>query len=196
MPADTRPVTASLARPRIDSRPAYASFAGAFILGHGSFALSQGPEPQIALPGWVPLILLAVGIVPGVVLSFRATGALRVSSVESEAWRERMLGTSWATGFVAIALAITGLASTLDAPEAQSVMWPAGAAGVVGMINIAEGVGRRNQLHYMLGSWLVLVAGGALLLPTPGPFWVLSLAGGGGYLVAIALERRRLRGAT
>ncbi|HIY66709.1 MAG TPA: hypothetical protein H9830_10590 [Candidatus Agrococcus pullicola] len=138
-------------------------------------------------------MLLAAGVIPGVILSFRATRHLRGSSDEAEAWGEQMLGTSWATAFIALALAISGLAATLDIQEAQVVMWPAGPVGVVGMINIAEGVVRRNQLHYALGSWLVIVAGAALLLPTPGPFWVLALAGGLGYVVAIPLERRRLQ---
>ena len=193
MPAEPQVEAPPQARQLADNRAAYASFAVAFLLGHGSFAVSQGPHPYLTLPGWLPYLLLAAGVIPGVVLSFRATRHLRSSSDAGEAWGERMLGTSWATVFIALALAITGLASTLDAQEAQVVMWPAGAVGVVGMINIAEGVARRNQLHYALGSWLVLVAGAALLLPTPGPFWVLALAGGLGYVAAIPLEGRRLQ---
>ncbi|WAP57834.1 hypothetical protein [Streptomyces sp. S465] len=40
----------------------------------------------------------------------------------------------------------------------------------------------------VLGVWLALTSAAALLLGTPGLYWVLTLAGGGAY----ALERRRL----
>ncbi|MFE2595660.1 hypothetical protein ACFXCZ_04010 [Streptomyces sp. NPDC059396] len=53
-----------------------------------------------------------------------------------------------------------------------------GSGLVVGLLYLAEGAVRRNLLHYSLG--------------TPGLYWVLTVAGGGSYAIAAALERRRL----
>ncbi|MFB7274980.1 hypothetical protein [Streptomyces sp. NPDC056244] len=67
-----------------------------------------------------------------------------------------------------------------------------GSGLVVGLLYLAEGAVRRNLLHYSLGTWLALTSTAALFLGTPGLYWVLTVAGGGAYAIAAALERRRL----
>ncbi|MEE2036287.1 ABC transporter permease [Nocardiopsis sp. CT-R113] len=186
--------TASGVRPSpIDSRFAYRSFAFAFVFGHGAFAVSGGPDPLVALPLWVPLTLLACGIVPGVVSSLMAAKRAQKGAGPADVLSEKLLGNAWATVFIALTLGITGLTTTFDIPaEAQDVLWPTGAVFVVGLINIAEGAARRNVLHYSLGTALALIATAALLFPPPGPFWVLSLAGSIAYLLAAFFESRRI----
>ncbi|MBR8745242.1 ABC transporter permease [Nocardiopsis sp. MG754419] len=177
----------------IDSRPAYLAFAFAFVFGHGAFAVSGGPDPLLDLPLWVPLALLACGIVPGVVSSLMAAKRAQNGAGPADVLSEKLLGNAWATVFIALALGITGLTTTFDIPsEAQDVLWPTGAVFVVGLINVAEGAARRNVLHYSLGTALALIATAALLLPPPGPFWALSLAGSTAYLLAAFFENRRI----
>jgi hypothetical protein len=177
---------------QVDNRLAYAGFALAYLLGHGAAAVSSGTDPLVDLPGWLPMALLAAGIVAGsVAATVAATRAQRGVS-GAEALTGKLLGAAWAVGFTALFLAITGLTSAVDRPELQTVLWPTGSALVVGLIYLAEGAARRNVLHYLLGSWLALVGTAALFLNTPGPFWVLTVAGGGAYVVATVLEGRRL----
>ena len=188
--------TATLVRPSftadVDNRLAYAGFGFAYLAGHGATAISQGPDPLVQLPGWLPTTLLAGGVVAGsVAAGVAATRAQRGGS-GAEARTGKLLGTSWITAFVALFLAITGLTATLDLPELQTVLWPAGSGLVVGLLYLGEGAARRNSLHYALGSWLALVSAAALFLATPGPFWVLTVAGGGAYVIATVLETRRL----
>lgn len=57
---------------------------------------------------------------------------------------------------------------------------------------LREGAVRRNVVHYCLGTWLALVSILALSLGAPGLFWMVTIAGGGGYVVAAVLEHRRL----
>ncbi|MDG4793416.1 ABC transporter permease [Micromonospora sp. WMMD1082] len=176
----------------IDNRVAYLSFALAYLLGHGAAAVSRGPAALVNLPGWLPMTLLAAGIVTGsVAATLAATRAQRGASA-AEALAGKLLGIAWVTGFTALFFAITGLATTLDMPELHAILWPTGSAFVVGLIYLAEGAARRNVLHYTLGSWLALIATAALFLGAPGPYWILAIAGGGAYLVAAALETRRL----
>ena len=73
------------------------------------------------------------------------------------------------------------------------MLWPTGSGLVVGLLYLGEGAARRNVLHYALGTWLSLISTAALFLPAAGPFVVLAVAGGGAYLLATVLERRRLR---
>jgi hypothetical protein len=176
----------------VDSRAAYVGFALAYVFGHGTAALSKGDNPVITLPTWVPLTLLVSGLVPALVLAVRAGVRAQRGASESRRLAEKLLGMAWCTAFVALFLAITGLATARAEPDLQDVLWPAGSVLVVGLITIAEGTVRRNTLHYTLGSWLTLAGATALFFDTPGVYATIALAGGGGYALAAVLERRRL----
>ena len=56
----------------VDSRAAYAGFVLAYVFGHGAAALSKGDDPVVALPAWLPLVLLAAALVPALALAVRA----------------------------------------------------------------------------------------------------------------------------
>ncbi|ACU38278.1 ABC transporter permease [Actinosynnema pretiosum subsp. pretiosum] len=174
----------------VDNRAAYAGFTLAFVLGHGSAALSRGADPPLPLPHWVPLVVLALFLVPALALSVRAgVRAQRGAGPERER-AESLLGGAWCTGFVALALAITGLAA--GTPSLQDVLWPAGSVLIVGMVNVAEGAVRRDVLHYALGTWLALLSSASLFLDVAGVYAVLAVAGGGGYALAAALAGTRV----
>ncbi|SEQ75655.1 ABC transporter permease [Lentzea albida] len=182
--------TTAAASTEVDNRAAYLGFAFAYVFGHGASALSR--SGAVALPAWLPVALLATGLLAGT--AFAMTASLRAQKTASEARRraEKLVGTAWITGFAALALAVTGLSKVFDQPELQTVLWPAGSAIVVGLIYIAEGAVRGIALHYNLGTWLALVAAAALFVPGAGVFGVLAVLGGGAYLVAAFLESRRL----
>jgi len=174
----------------VDNRAAYLGFAFAYVFGHGASMLSGAG--LVTMPSWLPIALLATGILTGV--TFATTASLRAQRVASEGRRraEKLVGMAWLTGFTALALAVTGLSAVFDEPELQTVLWPAGSAVVVGLIYIAEGAIRGNVLHYNLGTWLALVAAATLFVPGAGFFGLLTVLGGGAYLLAAFLERRRL----
>jgi hypothetical protein len=176
----------------VDSRAVYAAFGVTYVLGHGSAALSRGTDPLLTLPGWLPLALLAAGFAVGTVLSVNAANRAQRGATKPEVLAGKLLGAAWITAFTALFLTITGLSATIDHPDLQTMLWPAGSTLLVGLIYLAEGVVRRITLHYYLGTALLLIAGTSFLFGTPGLFWVLALAGGGAYAVATALEHRRL----
>ncbi len=180
----------------VDNRATYIGFGLAYVLGHGAAALSKGDDPLVTLPGWLPMTLLGVGLAAG--SAFSTVAALRAQRGASkpDVLSGKLLGASWAGGFLALFLAITGLASAVDVPDLQTMLWPTGSGLVVGLLYLGEGAVRRNVLHYCLGTWLALTSSAALFLGTPGLFWVLAVAGGGGYAVATFLERLRLAAAT
>ncbi|MFB6822877.1 ABC transporter permease [Streptomyces virginiae] len=180
-------------RPReVDNRAAYLSFGLAYLLGHGAAAVSQSAAPQLDLPGWLPTALLGGGLVVGIVLTTLAGLRAQAGATAPEILSGRLLGAAWIAAFTALFLAITGLTSVLEQPELPSVLWPAGSGLIVGLLYLAEGAVRRNLLHYGLGVWLALTSTVALWFATPGLYWVLAVAGGGAYVLAAALEHRRL----
>ncbi|MBU3868157.1 ABC transporter permease [Streptomyces sp. 4503] len=193
-PQVTGPSTATATRSpvEVDNRAAYIGFGLAYVFGHGSAALSKGASPLLDLPAWLPMALLGAGLAAGTIQATRAALRAQRGATEPDLLSGKLLGASWLIGFAALFLAITGLSSTVDTPDLQSMLWPTGSGLIVGLIYVSEGAARRNVLHYGLGVWLALTSTAALFLGTPGLYWVLAIAGGGAYAVATALERRRL----
>ncbi|MCO1582134.1 ABC transporter permease [Crossiella sp. SN42] len=180
----------------VDSRAAYLGFAFAYLFGHGASALSKGDNPLVPLPGWLPMALLIAGLAAGTV--FATLAALRAQKGLSgpEAFSGKLIGAAWVIGMAGLALTINGLHALPGMPNVHSMLWPAGAGFVVGLLYLGEGAVRRNVLHYVLGSYLTLISSAALFLGAPGLFWVLAIAGTGGFLVAAVLEHRRLAAVT
>ncbi|GAA3535309.1 hypothetical protein GCM10022419_013600 [Nonomuraea rosea] len=179
----------------VDNRATYVSFGLAYVLGHGANAIAGGADPLVALPGWLPMALLGTGLAVGTVFATLAATRAQRGAGQADVLSGKLLGLSWISAFAGLYLAITGLTGALGVPELQTMLWPAGSGFVVGLLYLAEGAARRNVLHYVLGTWLALVSTAALLLGTPGLFWVLAVAGGGGYAVASVLELRRIAAA-
>jgi hypothetical protein len=178
----------------VDSRAAYAGFGLAYVLGHGASAVSLGPDPLITLPAWLPMTLLGIGLAAATVLATLAATRAQRGAGQHDILSGKLLGLSWISAFAALFLAITGLAAQLGRPDLQTMLWPTLAGFLVGVLYLGEGATRRNVLHYGLGTWLALTSTAALFLGIPNLFWVLAIAGGGGFAVAAVLEsRRRLR---
>lgn len=176
----------------VDNRDAYVSFGLAYLLGHGAAAVSQGDNPILGLPGWLPITLLGIGLATGITQATVAALRAQRGTTGPDILTGKLLGAAWIAAFTALFLAITGLTSALGMPELQSILWPAGSGLVVGLLYLAEGSARRNLLHYSLGVWLALTSTAALFLGTPGLYWVLAVAGGGAHALAAVLEHRRL----
>jgi hypothetical protein len=180
----------------VDSRAAYVSFGLTYVLGHGASAVSLGADPLIALPSWLPTTLLGTGFTVGTVFAMLAATRAQRGASRHDILSGKLLGLSWVSAFAALFLAITGLAAELERPDLQTMLWPTLSGFLVGVLYLGEGASRRNVVHYCLGTWLALTSTAALLLGLPALFWVLAVAGGGGFVVAAALETRRLARAT
>lgn len=190
--ASTTTTTVATRPGEVDSRATYVSFAAAYLLGHGAAAVSKGPDPLVVMPGWAPLAVLGAGLVVGSVNAGIAATRAQRGAHAHDARSGQLLGLAWISAFAGVFLAITGLSASLDMPQLQDILWPTVAGFVVGLLYLGEGAARRNLLHYGLGTWLALTSAAALFLGVPGQFWVLTIAGGGGFAVAAVLERRRL----
>ncbi|TQM43618.1 ABC transporter permease [Pseudonocardia cypriaca] len=176
----------------VDSRGAYTGFALAYVLGHGAAAVSMGPDPLIALPAWLPMTLLGSGLAAGTVFASVAATRAQRGAGPHDSLSGKLLGLSWISAFAALFLAITGLTAQMELPHLQAILWPTWAGFLVGVLYLGEGAARRNLLHYGLGTWLALTSTASLFLAVPNLFWVLAVAGGGGFAVAAVLEGRRL----
>ena len=108
----------------IDNRAAYAGFGLAYVLGHGAAAVSYGPDPLLPLPGWLPTTLLVGGLVAGTAGAIVASTRAQRGAAPDDVTSGRLLGAAWATAFVALFLAITGL-TTAAATSPRRATHPA-----------------------------------------------------------------------
>jgi hypothetical protein len=74
------------------------------------------------------------------------------------------------------------------------LLWPGTAVVAVGVLYLGTGFLYRDLVPYGLGTWMLVTGAASVFAGHPGNFAVLSLAGGGGFLVAAvpyAWSRRR-----
>ena len=102
-----------------------------------------------------------------------------------------MYGWSWLLAFaglfaIDLALGHHGLPSHL-AP----LLWTGSSLLVVGLLYLAGGMLWCDRLQYGLGVWVLVTGAASVAAGVPDNFAVLSLAGGGGFLIAAAIARTR-----
>ncbi|MFI9402746.1 ABC transporter permease [Nocardia sp. NPDC052316] len=184
-----RPAATASAVP--NNRPSYLSFGLAWLLGYTAFALTYGDDPGLPLPAAVGPVLLLGGLLTGLVVTAVVAVRAQRGTRGAEAAVGIMLAASWLIGFSALFLIITALESALHEVRVQTLLWPTGSGLVVGMIYLAGGVAYRDLVQYALGAWLAVTSSAALLLDGAHLYWVLAIAGGGGYLVAAMCRVRQ-----
>ncbi|MER7450296.1 ABC transporter permease [Nocardia beijingensis] len=186
----------SALRVLLDNRPSYLSFGAAWLVGHGTYALSHGEDAPLSLPSAVPSALLITGLLAAMIITSVLTMRAQRSASSKDKLVGNLLAASWLVGFGAMFFLVTALSSALSDNDLKMLLWPTGSGLVVGLLYLAGGAAYRDVLQYSLGAWLALTSSAALLLDGASPYWVLALAGGGSYLVAATLESRRLTAAT
>ncbi|WCN81880.1 transporter [Micromonospora sp. LH3U1] len=189
---DQRSATARRLDP--DSRLLYWPWGVAWLVGFGLFFLRfpPGGGELLPLPDWLPLtvlfaLLLAAAAVQAVA-SARAYGQVTGDSAR----RGRWYGCAWGLGSVSVYAGLGQITEHLP-PNLAGLLWSATAVGLTGALHMAGGAIWLDRDLFRLGVWIsVINLAGALA----GPGWhalVVSVAGGGGILVAGALARRRQR---
>ncbi len=150
-------------------------------------ASPEGPGPLV--PTWAARTILGVLFAVAVVVSV-GEGVWRRRGVEGPSRMVgAMYGWSWALGLAAllavnVALAHQGLPSGL-----RPLVWSGSSSLVVGSLYLATGIVRRDRVQYGLGAWTLIVGAASVSAGAPANFAVLSLAGGGGFLVAAAVSQ-------
>ena len=175
-----------------DNRYSYLAFGSAWLVGYGALALDSGSDPVLDLPGFLPSALLGMGLVIALAVTGVLTARTQKHVKGAAAVPGMMLGAGWVVGFGALFLLITSLEAHTGDHRVGTVMWATGSALIVGMLYLMGGAIGRDPHQYTLGCYLALVGGAAVFPGLNGMYAVLAIAGGAGYLVAAALEERRV----
>lgn len=182
----SREATRSLS---VDPVPMLVAWGLAWLVGFGAVYLASPNGPGPLVPTWVArtvlVVLFAIAVVVSVGEGVRrrrgVEGPSRVVSV--------MYGWSWALGLAALFAVNLGLIHQGLPSALRPLVWSGSALLVVGSLYLAIGIVRSDRVQYGLGVWTLIVGAASVSAGAPANFAVLSLAGGGGFLIAAALSQ-------
>jgi hypothetical protein len=171
-----------------------ADAAGAVTGPTGAGGAVGQPEPWAFL-AFTFLIVAAVAIT--IVHIMTRTSGLRGTSARSGA----LYGWAWFISFAAMSMVLGGLARAGANPEVMALASNSLSCLVVGIMYLAGGAMWQESRLYVLGVWILIVAGAATIVGLPGLYLVMAAAGGGGFLLMTLVEqvlrvrtRRRIAG--
>jgi hypothetical protein len=171
---------------RLGVNPAvfYGPWGVAYLLGFGSIFLTYPTGSPFRLPGAVAAVitglLFAAATSISVVTGVRAGRGLRGPSRAAGA----MYGWSWTLGFCALTAVNLGVTRLGLPDDAVTLLWSGTSQLLVGVLYLAAGAMWQDRFQYGLGVWMLVSGAFSVFAQVPGNFAVVSLAGGGGLLLA------------
>ena len=156
----------------------------AYLLGFGAIFLTYPTALPIRLAGWTAAVITAVLFASAVIITAvtgaRAGRGLRGPSQTAGV----MYGWSWTLGFSALAAVNLGVTRLGLPDDAVTLLWSGSSLLLVGVLYLGGGALFQDRFQYGLGVWMLVSGACSVFAGVPGNFAVVSLAGGGGLLLA------------
>jgi hypothetical protein len=165
----------------------------AWLVGGGAVYLAATGWAGTAVPMGLASVLAAILFAAAALVTF-GEQVRKGRGVAGPSRRvAAMYGWSWLVAFAGVfaldlALEQRGLPTHL-AP----LLWTGTSLLTVGLLYLAGGMLWGSRLQYGVGLWVLATGAGSVAAGFPMNFAVLSLAGGGGFLVAATVARARAR---
>jgi hypothetical protein len=180
----------------VDERRLYLAWGSAWLIGYLGLWATSGSDalPASARPAAFAvffLLLVAASVFTAVHISRATRGVQGVSATTG-----RMYGWSWGVSFAALPVLIYSTDRVGASAATIDLLWITLPALLVGVHYMMAGAMWQDRTGFVLGVWIVLSACLAALTGTPMAYLVMSLAGGGGFLVAAGwlVTRQRASG--
>ncbi len=171
-----------------DSAVLYGAWGLAWLVGPGLMWLAAAHDllPLGLAGGVFAALLVGAAVVTAVHLRRSTAGVIGVSSVTGA-----MYGWSWFAGFAALAVTMQAAARAGAGDDLLQLLWTALSCLVVGVLYMASGAMWRDATQFAIGVWILLVGAVGALFGVPANLLLMSLAGGGGFLLVAVLARLR-----
>ena len=174
-----------------DSRLLCAVWGLAWLVGYGLLWFSAARRDDI--PAAWAFVGFGLCLVAAMVTTIAHSVSRTLGTRGTSSRTGTMYGFSWALGFAAYGVVIGGIAESGASDEVIAQAANALACIVVGLLYLGGGACFDSRGLYLLGVWILVVAAAATFAGIPETYLVMSVAGGGGFLVLALLEHLRLR---
>lgn len=163
----------------------------AWCVGFGVLWWDVRSQQPFTGPGVVAAVVFSVLLIAAATVTGVVTQAATRGRGGRSARQGRDLGIFWGAGFTAFFVFAGGIGSAGLDPEAAGLLFAGGSVVITGLAYLAMAAVFGGAVERTLGIWLlVLVAGGVWAGPVTLNL-LIAVLGGGGFLVAAALARRR-----
>lgn len=176
------------------NRPLLLGCAGlVYLLAYGTIWLAvRGQQPYQGPPGWTLGVLAGLMLIATIVTAAVVNRAASGVGGESRRQRRIALG-AIAAGLVAVWAIEGGLLAAGASIGTVDVIGASGPILVVGLVIAGAALAWRQRPGLGLGIWLIAAAVGSAFA-APATVWGIgALAGCAGFLLAAAIESRRVR---
>lgn len=170
-----------------DARLLYATWGAAWSVGFGLMFAARWTSSPLEVPTSLAgavfgLLMFAAVVITAVHVGRTMSGLQGVSSTAG-----KLLGAAWLLGFGTFAALMAGAGRAGADDALLDLLWPTGSGLVVGLLYVATGALWSDRVQFGLGAWILVSSGAGALAGVPDVYLVMSVAGGGGFLLAAAM---------
>lgn len=172
----------------------YGAWGVAWLLGFAAFWAANSGSAPVRPSGPVAGSVLTVLMLAAVVVTVGHTSRQTRGVSSPDALRGALYGWTWPISFAGLTAVLVTLARRGADPALLDVLWPAASCLLVAALYMMGSAVWRDPHMFALGAWFAVCVVAGVLVGLPGMFAVMSLAGGGGFLVTaawFAVRRRR-----
>jgi hypothetical protein len=171
----------------------YAAWGLAWLIGYGVIWLSVRGHVVYRTPAAWTFVVLGVCIGAALATSMVTIGQAMRGLAGSSSTSGKLYGWAWAISFSCLFFVIGGLGHAGASEAVIGLFASAGPAFVVSISYLVSGALWNDAMMFVVGAWLALTVGVAVLFGVVTLDLFMAIAGGGGFLVAALYEARTKR---
>jgi hypothetical protein len=177
-----------------DPRLMYWPWGFAWLIGFGAIFLrySPGGRPLVAMPDWLPLVILMTVLIAAGVVSGVAGGRAARQVAGPSSRQGLMYGLTWSLAFAGMSVVFAQFTSELPSDRVE-LLWGGGMVALTGALHMAGGAVWNDRQVFILGAWTTVVNVVGIGFGAGWHSLIVAVAGGGGMLVLGLIGWLRLR---
>jgi hypothetical protein len=169
-----------------DGRLLFAAWGLAWLIGYlAMWSSARDTGHAASWAGWVHTGCIVGAVAFTIVHSITRTTGTRGSSARLGA----MYGWAWFLAFTVFGVVLGAMGDAGASYEVMAIAANGFACLIVGLLYIACALLFEEVRMYALGAWMLVTAVVAAFAGMPNTYLVMALAGGGGFLVMVAVEQ-------
>jgi hypothetical protein len=169
-----------------DGRVLFGAWGLAWLIGYlAMWSTARDTGTPAAWAGWVLAGCIVGATALTIVHSVTRTSGTRGASARVGA----MYGWTWFLAFTAFGVMLGAMGDAGASAEVQAIAANGFACVIVGLLYLAGGMLFEELRMYAIGGWMLVTAVLAAFAGMPNTYFVMAVAGGGGFLVMVAVEQ-------